>query len=105
MRFRSQRDRELDYDEAVDGVEAEELRVQDWQLQRLGRLGYDYDEASMLVTAAWRDGDHTDLVHRIEQLTDRGATLDQAARIVVPVAHANADGDRGRGRGGEDDAF
>ena len=64
---------------------AEEARVQDWQEQRLGQLGYQPELASRVVRAAWLDGEHTDLVHRIEDLVERGATLDQAARIVASV--------------------
>lgn len=70
---------------ATDADAAEEARVQEWQQQRLGRLGYRPETASRVVRAAWMDGEHTDLVHRIEDLVHRGATLDQAARIVVSV--------------------
>jgi hypothetical protein len=66
-------------------VDAEEIRVRIWQRERLSRLGYDHGTAARLVTAAWEDGEHADLVHRIEHLVERGATLDQAARIVMPV--------------------
>lgn len=70
---------------ATDADAAEEARVQEWQQQRLGQLGYRPETASRVVRAAWMDGEHTDLVHRIENLVHRGATLDQAARIVVSV--------------------
>jgi hypothetical protein len=70
---------------ATDADAAEEARVQDWQEQRLGRLGYRPETASRVVRAAWTEGNHTDLVHRIEDLVHRGATLDQAARILVSV--------------------
>ena len=66
-------------------VDAEEARVRIWQLERLGRIGYDSGSAARIVTAAWDEGEHADLVHRIEDLVGRGATLDQAARIVMPV--------------------
>ena len=66
-------------------VDAEETRVRIWQLERLGRIGYDSPTAARIVTAAWDEGEHADLVHRIEDLVGRGATLDQAARIVMPV--------------------
>lgn len=59
--------------------------MQSWQRQRLGRLGYDRRTASRMVAAAWDDGEHSDMVHRVEALLGRGATLDQAARIVAPV--------------------
>ncbi len=70
---------------ATDADVAEAARVQEWQQQRLGRLGYRPETATRVVRAAWMDGEHTDLVHRIEDLVHRGATLDQAARIVVSV--------------------
>ena len=66
-------------------VEPEEIRVRIWQRERLARLGYDRRTAERLVVAAWDEGDHADLVHRIEDLVGRGATLDQAARIVGPL--------------------
>lgn len=59
--------------------------MQDWQAERLEQLGYSPDVATRVVRAAWLDGNHTDLVHRIEYLVQRGATLDQAARIVASV--------------------
>ncbi len=60
--------------------------MQKWQQQRLGQLGTAPETASRVVRAAWMDGEHTDLVHRIENLVQPGgATLDQAARIVVSV--------------------
>jgi len=59
--------------------------VQDWQTERLEQLGYGPDLATRVVRAAWLDGNHTDLVHRIEELVQRGATLDQASRIVAAV--------------------
>jgi hypothetical protein len=86
MRFRTPREDTEQDRPAKDCSDEEERRVQRWQWEGLGRLGYDADTASLLVTAAWVHGEHTDLVHRIEQLIGRGATLDQAARIVVPVA-------------------
>jgi hypothetical protein len=66
-------------------VDAEEIRVRIWQRERLGRIGYDSRTAARMVTAAWDEGDHADLVHRIEDLVGRGASLDQAARIVMPI--------------------
>jgi hypothetical protein len=68
-----------------DAEAAEEARVQHWQEERLSQLGYLPETACRVVRAAWLDGEHTDLVHRIENLVHRGATLDQAARIVVSV--------------------
>jgi hypothetical protein len=85
MRFRSPRDTETDGPIAADSDAAEEARVQDWQEERLEQLGYQPEIASRVVRAAWLDGNHTDLVHRIEDLVQRGATLDQAARIVASV--------------------
>jgi hypothetical protein len=85
MRFRSPRDGETAAVAPSEAEAAEEARVQDWQQQRLGQLGYGPDLASRVVRAAWLDGEHTDLVHRIEDLVQRGATLDQAARIVASV--------------------
>jgi hypothetical protein len=101
MRFRSPRDTETAGVAAAEGDAAEEARVQDWQVERLEQLGYGPEVAMRVVRAAWLDANHTDLVHRIEDLVQRGATLDQAARIVVsvrieePVMHgggANAPG-------------
>lgn len=66
-------------------VDPEAIRVRVWQRERLSRIGYDERTAARMVTAAWDDGDHADLVHRIEDLVGRGATLDQAARIVMTV--------------------
>jgi len=83
MRFRSPRDTETAG--ATEADAAEEARVQDWQEERLGQLGYGPEIASRVVRAAWLDGNHSDLVHRIEDLVQRGATLDQAARIVASV--------------------
>ncbi len=60
-------------------------RVRNWQLERLSHLGYAPGIAEMLVIDAWMCDEHCDLVHRIEDLLSRGATLDQAARIVVPA--------------------
>jgi hypothetical protein len=85
MRFRSPRDTETAGGAAADADAAEEARVQDWQVERLEQLGYRPDVALRVVRAAWLDGNHTDLVHRIEDLVQRGATLDQAARIVASV--------------------
>ena len=59
--------------------------MQDWQAERLEKLGYGREIASRVVRAAWLDGNHSDLVHRIEDLVQRGATLDQASRIVASV--------------------
>jgi hypothetical protein len=85
MRFRTPRDTETSGAAATETDAAEEARVQDWQEERLGQLGYEPEIASRVVRAAWLDGNHSDLVHRIEDLVQRGATLDQAARIVVSV--------------------
>jgi hypothetical protein len=85
MRFRSPRESELSGSGPVEAADAEAIRVRDWQQQRLSRLGYGPKAASKVVRAAWVDGEHTDLVHRIEELINRGATLDQAARIAAPV--------------------
>jgi hypothetical protein len=85
MRFRSPRDAETAGAGAVETDAAEEARVQDWQTERLEQLGYGPDIATRVVRAAWLDGNHTDLVHRIEDLVQRGATLDQASRIVAAV--------------------
>jgi hypothetical protein len=85
MRFRSPRDGEAAAKTPSEAEAAEEARVQDWQEERLGQLGYHPELASRVVRAAWLDGEHTDLVHRIEDLVQRGATLDQAARIVASV--------------------
>ena len=83
MRFRSPRAAGMETRET--SVDPEEIRVRIWQRERLSRLGYDARSAARMVTAAWEDGDHADLVHRIEHLVGRGATLDQAARIMMPV--------------------
>jgi len=85
MRFRTPRDTETAGAAATESDAAEEARVQDWQEERLGQLGYGPEIASRVVRAAWLDGNHSDLVHRIEDLVQRGATLDQAARIVASV--------------------
>jgi hypothetical protein len=85
MRFRTFPDAEPEPPEAVETGADEDARVHDWQLERLRQLGYHSTAASVLVMAAWVHGEHTDLVHRIERLVQRGATLDQAARIVVPL--------------------
>ncbi len=90
MHFRSPRDTATETLATTDRREAEEVRVREWQAQRLSRLGYESRTASQVVRAAWGEGDHTDLVHRIEELIGRGATLDQAARIVAPVGHLDA---------------
>jgi hypothetical protein len=81
MRFRAPRERDAEVPPERDEAE----RVQIWQQERLGRLGYGQRAASEVVTAAWCEGEHTDLVHRIEDLIAQGATLDQAARIAAPV--------------------
>jgi hypothetical protein len=85
MRFRSPRDAETEGPAAADTDAAEEARVQEWQAERLEQLGYGPEIASRVVRAAWLDGNHSDLVHRIEDLVQRGATLDQASRIVASV--------------------
>jgi len=91
MRFRSPRDTASETLETADPREAEEVRVREWQARRLNQLGYESSAASRVVRAAWGEGEHTDLVHRIEELIGRGATLDQAARIAAPVGHLRAD--------------
>jgi hypothetical protein len=85
MRFRTPRDSETAATAAADTDAAEEARVQDWQAERLEHLGYGPETATRVVRAAWLDGNHSDLVHRIEDLVQRGATLDQASRIVASV--------------------
>lgn len=85
MRFRTPRDSETTGTAVADTDAAEEARVQDWQAERLEQLGYGREIASRVVRAAWLDGNHSDLVHRIENLVQRGATLDQASRIVASV--------------------
>jgi hypothetical protein len=85
MRFRTPRDTETAGSATADTDAAEEARVQDWQAERLEQLGYGPEIATRVVRAAWMEGNHTDLVHRIEDLVQRGATLDQAARIVASV--------------------
>jgi len=85
MRFRSPRDTEIAGSTETDAQAAEEARVQGWQQERLSQLGYRPETAGRVVRAAWLDGEHTNLVHRIEDLVQRGATLDQAARIVASV--------------------
>jgi hypothetical protein len=85
MRFRSPRDAETGGGAPTETDAAEEARVQDWQAERLEQLGYGPEIASRVVRAAWLDGNHSDLVHRIEDLVQRGATLDQASRIVASV--------------------
>jgi hypothetical protein len=85
MRFRTPRDSETAATAAADTDAAEEARVQDWQAERLEQLGYGPEVATRVVRAAWLDGNHSDLVHRIDDLVQRGATLDQAARIVASV--------------------
>jgi hypothetical protein len=72
MRFRSPRDTATGTLAPTDRREAEEVRVREWQAQRLSRLGYESRAASQVVRAAWGEGDHTDLVHRIEELIGRG---------------------------------
>jgi hypothetical protein len=85
MRFRSPRDTETAGGAGAEADAAEEARVQDWQAERLEQLGYGPEVATRVVRAAWLDGNHSDLVHRIDDLVQRGATLDQAARIVASV--------------------
>ena len=85
MRFRTPRDTDTAATAAADSDAAEEARVQDWQAERLAQLGYGPEVATRVVRAAWLDGNHSDLVHRIENLVQRGATLDQASRIVASV--------------------
>jgi hypothetical protein len=99
MRFRSPHAAGMEVPEGP--ADPEEVRVRIWQRERLGRLGYDARTASRMVTAAWEDGDHADLVHRIENLVGRGATLDQAARITMPVGPIADDEPEG-GRDAED---
>ena len=85
MRFRTPRDTDTAATAGADADAAEEARVQDWQTERLAHLGYGPEVATRVVRAAWLDGNHSDLVHRIENLVQRGATLDQASRIVASV--------------------
>ena len=87
MRFRTQTTIE---ETAADQPDEELQRVRDWQREQLGRLGYRPGAAAMLVADAWMIGEHSDLVHQIEDLLSRGATLDQAARIVVPAVEQDA---------------
>jgi hypothetical protein len=88
MRFRTQ----TPLDETTADQPGEELqRVRDWQRERLGRLGYRPGVAAMLVADAWMCGEHSDLVHQIEDLLSKGATLDQAAGIVVPSIEQEKD--------------
>jgi hypothetical protein len=101
MRFRSPRDTETAAGAASEADAAEEARVQDWQAERLEQLGYGPEIASRVVRAAWLDGNHSDLVHRIEDLVQRGATLDQASRIVASV---RADSEEPAMHGGGSDA-
>ncbi len=91
MRFRPPR--EADLETPPDTSEQEDVRVRNWQRQRLGRLGFDLGSAARIVTAAWDEGDHAEFVHRIEDLVAQGATLDQAARIVAPVGAVAVDDD------------
>ena len=63
----------------------QELRIRCWQWEQLAALGYRSDQAAAIVNAAWMADDHSDLPHRLEQLVRRGATLEQAARIVAPL--------------------
>jgi hypothetical protein len=86
MRFRAPPETEL----VADQPDAEPERVREWQRERLGRLGYRPGVAATLVADAWTIGEHHDLVHQIEDLLARGATLEQAARIVVPPAEQGA---------------
>ena len=60
--------------------EGERVRV--WQRERLEQLGYERHAAEMIVVAAWEHGEGCDLVHRMTDLLQRGATHTQAARIV-----------------------
>jgi hypothetical protein len=87
MRFRTPTPLE---ESDADQPDEELQRVRDWQLERLGRLGYRPGVAARLVADAWTCGEHNDLVHQIEDLLARGATLDQAARIVVPAVAQHA---------------
>jgi hypothetical protein len=84
MRFRTFPGAEPD-DTPVDDERADDARVHDWQMEQLQRLGYHSSAASLVLMAAWLHGEQADLVHRIERLVHRGASLDQAARIVVPM--------------------
>lgn len=83
MRFRNHREDPAPELEQME--EGEDERIRRWQSGRLAQLGYEPDVAAAIVLNAWTEGDHHDLAHRIEALIGRGATLDQAARIVVPV--------------------
>jgi hypothetical protein len=88
MRFRMQQQAEQEPDPGQPDQELQ--RVRDWQRERLTRLGFRSGAAAMLVADAWVNGEQADLVHRIEDLVSRGATLDQAARIVVPAVELAA---------------
>jgi hypothetical protein len=87
MRLRTQTPSE---ETATDLLAEEIQRVREWQRERLGRLGYRPGAAAMLVADAWMCGEHNDLVHQVEDLLTRGATLDQAARIIVPAIEQEA---------------
>jgi hypothetical protein len=89
MKFRTARGDRLD--RPADAVDPEDERVQVWQRHRLSQIGYDGPASARLVTAAWEAGEQAGLVHRIEDLVGRGATLDQAARIVAPLGTADLD--------------
>ena len=84
MRFRNHQEESAPELELME-EEGEEERIRRWQSGRLAQLGYEPDVAAAIVLNAWMEGDHNDLAHRIEELIGRGATLDQAARIVVPA--------------------
>ena len=55
MRFRTPRDTETAGAAATEADAAEEARVQGWQEERLGQLGYEPEIASRVVRAAWLD--------------------------------------------------
>ena len=76
-------ERKPETDGVVEVRSGERERVKQWQVSGLERLGFEQDLAVTLVTDAWIDEDHFDLVHRFERLLDAGATHDQAARILV----------------------
>jgi len=59
----------------------EPARIRAWQREQLMRLGYDPSTARRIVREASARGESGDLVHRVFDLIDRGASRDQAARI------------------------
>jgi hypothetical protein len=58
----------------LEEIDVEELRVRDWRLEQLMRLGYSHEMAFSLVAA---DADY----HLIDWLLERGCSLELAARI------------------------